>query len=365
VSQVISNAEAHRVQIIYTHIARDANGNPTFTTHPYRLHDDEYFYPASTVKLPTALAALELVKKLNITGLNSRTHMLTGAAYPWQSAATEDPSAPGGYPSIAYYVQKILWVSDNDAYNRLYELLGPKALDNFLENHGLNNTRIVHRLEQSLSQKQNRQLNPIRFREGETTVYELAARTDPEVSAANSDILLGQAEIINGERIKGAKNFRAKNAFSLQDQHELMKALMFPNSVAANRRFVLSDIDRTLLLEAMSTPPSASGIADYADRSRYPDGYVKFLMLGGDAQSIPDSLTIYNKSGQAYGFLTDMAYFVDEQRGVEFLLGATIYANQNGVFNDDVYEYDSVGFPFMAALGKAIYQLELARRPSR
>ncbi len=31
------------------------------------------------------------------------------------------------------------------------------------------------------------------------------------------------------------------------------------------------------------------------------------------------------------------------------------------IFNDGVYEYDSIGFPFMARLGQAIYNFELKR----
>ena len=35
--------------------------------------------------------------------------------------------------------------------------------------------------------------------------------------------------------------------------------------------------------------------------------------------------------------------------------------NANGIFNDGVYEYDTIGFPFMAHLGQAVYQYELSR----
>ena len=53
---VMENPAAHRVQIIYTQIDRDADNVPSFQSFTYRVDDDEYFYPASTVKLPTAQA---------------------------------------------------------------------------------------------------------------------------------------------------------------------------------------------------------------------------------------------------------------------------------------------------------------------
>ena len=89
-------------------------------------------------------------------------------------------------------------------------------------------------------------------------------------------------------------------------------------------------------------------------------------MFGGAQQHIPDNLRIYNKVGNAYGFLTDAAYIVDLDAGIEFLLAATIYVNENQTFNDDQYEYDEVGLPFLRDLGQAIYEVELKRaRPNR
>ena len=61
------------------------------------------------------------------------------------------------------------------------------------------------------------------------------------------------------------------------------------------------------------------------------------------------------------GFLTDAAYIVDFEHGVEFLLAATLYVNRNETFNDDTYEYDEIGLPFLRELGQAIYEIELER----
>ena len=66
--------------------------------------------------------------------------------------------------------------------------------------------------------------------------------------------------------------------------------------------------------------------------------------------------------GDAYGFLTDSAYIVDFDNGVEFLLSASIYTNANETFNDDNYEYDEIALPFLRDLGTAIYEVELARK---
>jgi hypothetical protein len=43
-------------------------------------------------------------------------------------------------------------------------------------------------------------------------------------------------------------------------------------------------------------------------------------------------------------------------------LSAVIYVNEDQIFNDDKYEYDQIGFPFLSNLGKVIYDHELKRK---
>jgi hypothetical protein len=61
---------------------------------------------------------------------------------------------------------------------------------------------------------------------------------------------------------------------------------------------------------------------------------------------IPKNIRIFNKVGDAYGYLIDNAYIVDFENKVEFMLAAVINVNTDGVYNDGVYAYDSLGFPF-------------------
>jgi len=359
---VTEDPDKYRVQIIYTQIDRDAGNRPTFTNHTYRVDPDRYFYPASTVKLPAALLALEKINDLAIPGLTRDSTMLTDVASDWQTPALTDPSSPTGLPSVGHYIRKILLVSDNDAFNRLYEFLGQQALNESLHEKGYQNTRIFHRLEVARNAAENARTNPVRFVDGETTLYEQG----PQVSGINyaheEPILLGRAEMVNGERLERPKDFSGNNVFALQDLHKLMQALMFPQFVEERRRFNLTEDDYQFVYRNMSAYPGESGIADYADEKQYPDGYVKFFMYGGSAPTIPDNIRIFNKPGDAYGFLTDSAYIVDFDNGVEFLLSASIYTNANGTFNDDNYEYDEIALPFLRDLGNAIYEVELDRK---
>ena len=73
-------------------------------------------------------------------------------------------------------------------------------------------------------------------------------------------------------------------------------------------------------------------------------------------------IKIYNKVGYAYGYLTDCAHIVDTKNNISFTLTATIHVNKNQIFNDDTYEYDEIGIPFLAELGRQIHQFYLNQK---
>ena len=64
---ILSNPDQYRVQVLYTQINRDKNNVPHFKEYNYRLNPKEYFYPASTVKMPMAFLALEKINQLKIS----------------------------------------------------------------------------------------------------------------------------------------------------------------------------------------------------------------------------------------------------------------------------------------------------------
>lgn len=68
--QVVGHPDDYRIQIIYTQIDRDENNVPHCTNHYFHVDPDDYFNPASTVKLPTAIFSLEKINALNIEGLS-------------------------------------------------------------------------------------------------------------------------------------------------------------------------------------------------------------------------------------------------------------------------------------------------------
>ena len=43
------------------------------------------------------------------------------------------------------------------------------------------------------------------------------------------------------------------------------------------------------------------------------------------------------------------------------MLSAVVQSNEDGIYNDDRYEYKEVCYPFMKNLGQLIYEFELGR----
>ncbi len=44
------------------------------------------------------------------------------------------------------------------------------------------------------------------------------------------------------------------------------------------------------------------------------------------------------------------------------MVTATLLVNKDGIFNDNAYEYDEIGIPFLAQLGRELYNYELNRK---
>jgi len=349
-----------RVQILYTRIQRDKKGRPHFEEHAYRSDPDEYFYPASTVKLPIAILALQRLNELGIPGLDMNTTLLTDSAAPEQTPVLGDRSAADGRPTIAHYIKKILLVSDNDAFNRLYEFLGPDYINETLHRLGYENTEILHRLSLPLSFEQNRHTNPIRFIDANgALIYSKPAQVSTRKVPART-IRLGVGYMSRGKLVPEPFDFSLKNRFPISDLHRVVRTVMFPESVPKKQRFNLTAADRAFLHKYMAMLPGESDDPRY-DPKAYWDTYVKFLYYGSERNTYDPAIRVYNKVGDAYGFLIDGAYFQDTKNNIEFLLSAIIYCNSDGIFNDDKYDYDSVGFPFMKELGRAIHEYQRER----
>lgn len=342
------------LQILYRPLVGPDSGQSL----AWGLAPERYFYPASAVKLPVAALALEAIADLDVDGLTSASPMEIASAEPPQTPSLERLGAPGEAATLAGHVRDIGIVSSNEAYNRLFEWLGPRYINEELHRRGLD-TRIVHRLgDARFGPPENQRLNPVAFRHaatGDTVYYRGAAsaKTPYAVTLAGERKGVGRYDDATGEVVPGPFDFSTKNYLGLADLATVLQAVVAPQTVDSATRFRMRATDRELLLDALNTRPADS---DNPLHHGEEDGYVNFLYYGGEGSWEADGPVIYNKVGDAYGYLTDAAVFADpETQQPLFVLAATIHVNANGVYNDGVYEYETIGLPFLRELGRAVW----------
>ena len=334
---VFNSRDNYKLQILLTIVEHDKA--PLFKTYEYNVNDSSYFYPASTVKLPVALFALE---EINSLPFNSKTpYFIEGDST--TSNLRED-------------VKAIFTVSDNAAYNRLYEFLGSDKINQYLTSKELLPTKIVHRL--SVENADDRALKPVIFFENDSILYSTKDHDDAPIDELRiNDVFLGKGYYEDESLIEEPMRFSQKNFFPLRKQHEILQRLFYPNEFEKDKQFHLDTNDLVFLKKCMKTVPRKAGY----NEEEYNDGYVKFFIYGDTKEQIPETISIYNKVGYAYGFLTDNAYIVDRENNIAFFLSATIHVNKNDIYNDNTYEYETIGLPFLAKLGREIYYFLLER----
>ncbi|MEP0211728.1 MAG: serine hydrolase [Cellulophaga sp.] len=341
IKKVLDSISKHEVQFRYTEINKK-NGLYIAKNYDFNTNPKNYFYPASSVKLPVAILTLE--KIFESDNLTKDTEFFIEG----DSIKT----------TFAKEIIKIFAVSDNDAYNRLFEFLGQDYINKKLKEKGIENVRIAHRL--ATEDADNVTTKPLVIYLNDSTTTNSKAIINSPILPLNLNKIKKGIGYIDEENIlqKEAFDFSLNNFYSIEAQQQVLQRVIYPESFTKEQQFNLYLDDIAFLKNAMSNTPKDAG---YTSDSYY-DSYVKFFMFGNTKDPIPNNIKIYNKVGYAYGTLTDCAFIEDTENDISFMLTATILVNKNGVFNDNNYEYETVGIPFLAELGREFYNYNLQKK---
>ena len=362
VKKVLDFADEHEIQIRYTQIKRGENNLPEFSSYSLFEDSEAYFYPASTAKLPIAALALQRIRELQAEGININSntpfHIRDRYNHP---IALKDSTALNENLSVAHLIKKIFLVSDNDSYNFLFDFLGSDYINSELRKKGLSETSIHHKF---LFGADNQTTWEYHFIDHlDTLYYQPSIRAKQIISNGNLKAMIKGIGYIDGnELVNRPFDFSSKNRISINDLEGILKRILFPNVFDSSERFDLLEEDYKFLKFWMSRNTLESSDPDYSNNPDLYDSYVKFFVYGDQKGAMTDNVRIFNKVGDAYGTLTETAYIQDRASAIEFLLTATVHVNENQIFNDNIYEYDSIGFPFMAGLGRAILNYEKNKR---
>lgn len=362
-SKYYKNHKEYEIQIRYTQINRDANNFPSFESFEFNVDKEAYFYPASTIKMPIAFLALQRINELKneCPDINANTPMLTEAGSAPQEEYLEDKLNYQNAPNVEEYLKQIFVVSDNNANNRLFELLGANYINTQLKNKGVfTNSRIIHRVGvNGFDEESNKMVNPITFKTSNCEIKIKERRSTYEYRPVQAEYK-GRGYIDgNGKIVNQPFDFSSRNFYNISDLEATLMRVIFPENFAPNQRFNFTEDDYKLVYKVLDLLPRE--VPYYAGDTSLYDNYVKYFYKGDKNTKIPSNIHIFNKVGLAYGTLTDCSYIFDTDSGAEFFLTATMLVNKNKIFNDGLYEYDSEGFPFFSALGDELLKFEQKR----
>ncbi|MEM9597193.1 MAG: serine hydrolase, partial [Acidobacteriota bacterium] len=177
---LLEDAEALRLQVLLGTL-EEGSGGPRLVQQGFRV-DAEYTYPASTIKLCASVAALQELERLRRkTGLavDADTPLVFHPLFDDEALERHDPDNRSGQRiTVRHEIRELFLVSDNTAFNRLYELVGPAALNRSMHRAGLPSTHIVHRLSEARSPEEQLRLPRIDLA-GDGFVHTLPRRVDP------------------------------------------------------------------------------------------------------------------------------------------------------------------------------------------
>lgn len=358
-ARVLATPDRFDLQILWTRI--DAPGARQRRQElAFRLDPQRWFAAASLVKLPLALMALERLAERDWP--LSGTHLEAQWPVDCTPALHSGPQLPPLREPLSRTLMRLLVVSDNEASNRLYQWLGPPQTQNWLHRKGLTSARIVRPLMVCTEPALGR-LGAWRLSGADTATLAAGAgrATGKRPGFPFGRVLRGRAWAEEGKRIDGPHDFTDANFLTLAQMQQLLMAVVRPELLAPRDRLSLRENDRLWLRDVLRTRPSER-TDPYWPAVDFPDWYAKFLLVGDGKSAWPEGVKIYNKVGQSYGYLSDVAYIEDASNGSAFFLAATLSVDLDGTLNDGQYAYDEVGLPFLTALGQAILAEERRSR---
>ena len=346
--EILKNKENYEIQIIYTEIKRDKEGEPHFMDFEFQVDENTYFYPASTIKLPIVILTLDKINELRSEGINvSLKSKITLSPLDQEMSLTQKDSIT----SFQNLIADILLVSDNSASNVLIDFIGYNHFNAKMNQAGFNKTYLNHKFSPDPNYTIDWEIK---------TMFNdlISSNEERDIVTADDNILglkKGEKKFKDGIVELGSLDFSQKNRSSIIDMHNIIKRIIFPSKFDDDNAFNLNVEDYDFLRYWMSRFTHEDLGNKFTTDKKYFESYNKFFIHGADTVVTNKNIRVYNKIGQAYGTSTDNAYIKNYQDDVEFFLTATIYTNKNNIINDNVYEYEETAIPFLAKLSQSLY----------
>jgi hypothetical protein len=361
VDAVLKNHEQYKLQIIYGQVTHHSEDSVSIINSS--LLKEGYYYPASSIKLPCALLALEKLNELNIGGdyyfIINNDYLCGNSAHIRNSQNSKT--------SFYDIIKEMLVVSNNVSYNSVYEFLTPGYLKNKLREKGLNDIHIYKKFA-GCNLTDNLKCNSIKFYDRndrllyrqDASVLNLSQMAENYSYGQNN--LIGSYSYANHKTTKKPHDFNYNITASLEDLHSSLIDLIYPNAMSVSNRWRLKESDRQFLTKVLGMFPRELENKVYQDSTKYPDNLLKYIVFGDpNSNTKSNRVRTFSKIGLAYGFTTEIAYVVDLETNKDFFLSITMYTNKNQTINDGIYQYEQISKPFFGKLGMLLLEYEAHR----
>ena len=347
--EIIKDKEDYEIQVMLTKVNHD-NTKIDFQNYQYQHDENQYFYPASTIKLPIVVLTLKKINELRSKGsdITLKSKIILNNVDNYSNFKLQD-----SITSFQNLIADIFLVSDNSASNILIDFIGYNYFNDEMQNAGFDRTYLNHKF------------NPDPY---VNSTWQISDLDNNMISSINDNQKIikaddktngldkGERRYFNGEILDESLNFSEKNRFSITDMHNLIKYIFYPEIFDKANTFNLNVEDYDFIRYWMSRFTYEDIGEKFIGDENFFETYNKFF-IHGDEQSVSnEQIRVYNKIGQAYGTSIDNGLIKNYQNDVEFILTSTIYTNKNKVINDNLYEYDDIAEPFLAKLSRAIYK---------
>lgn len=362
VDAVIDQQSKFKLQIIYGKTIHHQKDSITLI-NAYLTDSIYYFYPASTIKLPCAILTLEKLHELKIPNehyFKIGEKYSCGNTYHIKKSLKQKKS----YIDI---LPLMLTVSDNAAYNSVYEFLTPTYISSQLKKRSLNNIYIYKRFA-GCSLTENLKINPVVFYNSNNIVLYKQKESVTELSEMAKNYKFDSSKLVakkykfNSQIKDSPFDFNYTIEASLMNLHSCLTRLIYPMTVEPEFRWKISAKERSFLLKSLGFYPKELKLKPYNDTTQYPDNLLKYIAVGDQKNNTENNVRTFSKIGISYGFITETAYVVDFEKKIDFFLSASIYVNENKIINDNIYEYESIARPFLSKLGNLIIEHEMVQK---
>ena len=343
--EILKNESEFQIQFLFIpikNIQKEWNQSIEFGTN-------KYFYPASMVKLPTAIAAYEMFHANNLnTTIPLAIHTFCGVEKSHNNVSLD---------SLIY---RALVLSDDNAFNALIAIVGREKVNDLFNRLQFSKAQMFHSFAHCTGFELNKSASfDILQKEGKSNSVkgeiEKKAPLPLDANFAKAGKYFYNKE---GKLVQEARTFSKNNYLTLRQMADL---ILWVNKEDTTK-LKLSKSQFQFLQKSLSDLPKQMVLS--REEAKFKNGFLtNYFFYGSNPKAKEiEGLKITNMVGLSHGFLSEIALVEDEKTNSSYIIGAVIYTNKKGIVGDGIYEYEKVGLPYLKELSLLIHEKATGRK---